>query len=139
MVSFLRANILLLNPKEIYMNEEQEWLKRAKRDFEAAKINFKEGLYDISAFLLHQSVEKMLKALYVKRFKKLIKTHNLIFLAKKLNLSKDFISTSRKINPFYIESRYPPLFVAEKYTKNDVSKLIKEVEVMMTWIEKNLS
>jgi HEPN domain-containing protein len=44
------------------MNEEQEWLKKAKRDFKAAKINFREELYDISAFLLHQCVEKLLKA-----------------------------------------------------------------------------
>jgi len=121
------------------MDEEQEWLKKAKRDFEAAKVNFREGLYDVSAFMLHQSLEKTLKALYIKRFKNLIKTHNLIFLSKRLNLPKGFIDTSRKINPFYIESRYPPLFVAERYTRDSVSNLIKEVEVMMKWIEKKLS
>ena len=120
------------------MNEEQEWLKRAKRDFEAAKINFKEGLYDISAFLLHQSVEKMLKALYVKRFKKLIKTHNLIFLGKKLDIPQNFLSSCDEINPFYIEAIYPPLFVMEKYTKDNISRLIKNAGEILEWIEKEI-
>lgn len=120
------------------MDEIKEWLKKAKRDFEAAKVNFREGFYDISGFLLQQALEKALKALYTKRFKELVKTHNLIFLTKKLNLPKKFLTTSRKVNPFYIESRYPPLFVAERYTKTKISNLIKEVEAMIKWIEENL-
>jgi HEPN domain-containing protein len=120
------------------MDEVKAWLKKAKRDLEAAKSNFQQGFYDISAFLLQQALEKALKALYTKKFKQLIKTHNLIFLAKKLNLPTKFITTSRKVNPFYIESRYPPLFVAEKYTKTKISKLIEEAEVMVKWIEENL-
>jgi HEPN domain-containing protein len=49
------------------MDEVREWVKRARRDFKAARINLKQGLYDVSTFLLHQSLEKALKALYLKK------------------------------------------------------------------------
>lgn len=120
------------------MNEVRTWFERAKRDFKAAKVNFKEKLYDVSAFLLHQSLEKGLKALYLKKFKELIKTHNLIFLGRQAKIPKEFLEICDKVNSFYIESRYPPLFVVEKYTKENISPLIKEVKKVLEWIEKRL-
>ena len=136
--NILKTNILFLNYKQIYMDEEQEWLKKAKRDFEAAKVNFREEFYDISAFLLHQCVEKLLKAFYIKRFRKLIKTHNLVFLAEKLKIPKKFLDVCDELNPFYIEARYPPLFVVEKYTKDNISKLIENVGEILEWIKKEI-
>jgi len=116
----------------------KEWVRLARQDLESAKIVFKQKLYYVAAFLLHQALEKGLKALYIRKFGVLIKIHNLIFLAKKLNLPKKFLNVFRKVNPFYIESRYPPLAVRSKYKAKDIEKLIIKVEEVIKWLERNL-
>lgn len=124
--------------KLIIFMDYKEWLRLARQDLESAKIVFKQKLYYVVAFLLHQALEKGLKALYIRKFEILIKIHNLIFLAKKLDLPKKFLNTFRRVNPFYIESRYPPLAVRSRYKEKDIKALIKKVEEVIEWLEKTL-
>ena len=48
------------------MDEANRWIAKAERDLNAAKINFDNKLFEVSAFLCQQSVEKALKALQLK-------------------------------------------------------------------------
>ncbi len=50
--------ILLKEAKEF-----GKWLERAEKDLNSAKITFKDKLFDVSAFLCQQAVEKALKAM----------------------------------------------------------------------------
>jgi len=45
------------------------WLRKSERDMLAAEVNFKERLFEESAFFSHQAAEKALKALYIKNSK----------------------------------------------------------------------
>jgi len=60
--------------------EVEKWWKQAKRDLKSAKNSFKSKDYYVSSLLAQQTVEKALKALYIKKFNELIKTHDLVFL-----------------------------------------------------------
>lgn len=51
----------------------RKWLKQAKHDLIMAKKNIEIEGYDISAFLSHQAVEKLLKSLMIMKKNKLPK------------------------------------------------------------------
>ena len=52
------------------IDEINKWFNLAERDFSSAKKNFKKKIYYVSAFLCQQSVEKGLKALYIKKYQR---------------------------------------------------------------------
>ena len=54
----------------IYMDEKiKYWIDIAKYDIESAKVMFDGNRYLYVGFMCHQSIEKMLKAMYVKELK----------------------------------------------------------------------
>jgi len=57
----------------IYMNKEisLKWLKQAQHDLDIAQKNISIGGFDTAAFLSHQSVEKLLKAIFALEGKKI--------------------------------------------------------------------
>ncbi|MBI3413376.1 MAG: HEPN domain-containing protein [Candidatus Aenigmarchaeota archaeon] len=67
------------------MEEVLKWLAKAGKDLAAAKITKKQNLFDVAAFLSHQAAEKALKALYILKFNRLWKIHNLEKLAASIN------------------------------------------------------
>ena len=93
------------------MNEVKTWLEKSDHDLVTAKVTLREGIYDASAFYCQQAIEKALKALYIKEFKQLIKTHDLYFLGKKVNLPSELLKICDEITSFYTETRYPDTFV----------------------------
>ena len=52
-----------------------KWLKQGLHDLEMARKNVEIGGYDVAAFLAHQSVEKLLKALFAIKGKEIPKIH----------------------------------------------------------------
>ena len=65
------------------MEEAENWIKKAEKDLNAAKYNFEGGLFDVASFLCQQAVEKALKALYVKKFKRIKKYTTSSFLQER--------------------------------------------------------
>ncbi len=73
------------------MHEEaKRWWEQAKDDFEKARILTENKKYDGAAFYCQQAVEKALKAVYIQQNQNLIRVHDLVFLAKKLNIQFQF-------------------------------------------------
>ena len=93
--------------------EMEKWWKQAEIDLKSAKNSFKSKDYYVSSFLTQQSVEKVLKALYIKKFYELIKTHDLVFLATKLKLPERLVELCDRLSKVYVLSRYPD--ASEKY------------------------
>lgn len=118
------------------IDEIQKWFNLAEKDFISAKKVFKKKVYYVSAFLCQQSVEKGLKALYIKKFKKLLRIHDLVELGKKINADIEILDVCAKLNPVYIETRYPDVSIS--YTKNDIREVLKDTEKVIEWIKKNL-
>ncbi len=76
-------------------------------DLLAAKVLFREGLYDLSAFHAQQAAEKALKALWLERRAELPpRTHALHVLARELGLN-DLLDSARFVSSVYYVSRYP--------------------------------
>ena len=87
------------------------WLDSAQNDLSAAEQLFLSAKYDWCLFIGHLVIEKTLKAYFVYTNDNKIppKTHNLLKLAEKSNLSlteeqKSFLD---EVNDFNLEVRYP--------------------------------
>lgn len=119
------------------MKEEVEnWWKKAEDDLETAEYNLKGRRVDAAAFYCQQSVEKALKTLYIKKFKELIRTHDLLFLGKKLELPEELLSICDKINPFYVGTRYPDFH--EEYPIGEISKAIDNAKKVLKWVREKI-
>src|SRR3989338_5829633 len=113
------------------MSEEvKKWLKKAEKDLLAAKINLQQELYDVSSFLSHQAAEKALKALYILKFKRLWKTHDLVGLLVKLNSEEDLLEICDELNRHYIDTRYPS---EAEYTETVAEDAIKNSKKVIEW------
>jgi len=121
--------------------EVEKWWKQAERDLKSAKNSFKSKDYYVSSLLAQQSVEKALKALYIKKFNELIKTHDLVFLANKIKLAEELIELCDKLSKVYIETRYPDAsgrLPSETFSKEDSLNHINIAEEIIKWIKKEI-
>lgn len=90
------------------MQEEiKNWIEQAEYDFDAAKYNLEGKKLAIVALLTQQSMEKALKALFIKRKNRIPKIHDLSFLGKELELPEHLQKSCNEITPYYMETRYP--------------------------------
>jgi HEPN domain-containing protein len=89
---------------------EKYWVVSSDEDMETAIVLFKNKKYVHSMFFLHLTVEKMLKALFVRKNKREAPFgHNLQSLAQKIPdipFEKGHIETFSKITTFNIATRY---------------------------------
>lgn len=116
----------------------QVWLDKAEYDIDTAKAMLDTGRYNYVAFMLQQTIEKVLKAIYVKKFNEVpIKTHNLVFLAKKVGIEIDEETEDFLESLFidYLTVRYPD--VGEyNITKDDAEKLYQKSMEVFLWLKK---
>ena len=63
--------------------------------------------YDITAFLCHQAIEKLLKCIYVIDNREIPKSHHIDELAEELNLERSIIDLIKDLTYDYTFSRYP--------------------------------
>ena len=116
--------------------ETKNWFNQAEKDFSDAEDSFDSEKYEWASFQAQQSVEKALKSLYIKKYNKLIKTHDVVFLAREINAPEEIITFCRKINPSYIDTRYPDL--AKNYSKGNSKEILNITKKVLSWIKNNL-
>lgn len=122
------------------MREEvKRWFQKAQSDLEKARDNFNIKNYDLASFLSQQAVEKALKALQLEKEKKFDKTHDLLFLAKRLNIPKELVAKCDKLNPVYVETRYPDANGKfETYSQEESQEDLNTAEEVLSWIKNSL-
>ncbi len=124
-------------------NEYKVWLREAEEDFNSSLNMLKNNEYIWSLFILHLSMEKLLKAIWLKKIKTLPpKTHNLVLLAKELGLSltKREQELLIEITRFNILVRYPdnePNF-RKICNKKFTQRYIKEGQLLFEKLKKTL-
>ena len=91
------------------MEEIKEWFESGMKDFKAAENSLQTKDYGWACFQAQQAVEKGLKALYVKKYEELLKAHDLVLLARKVDAPEKIVILCSKINPCYVDTRYPDL------------------------------
>lgn len=117
----------------------KHWVKTSDNDFQTMLSLFNSKSYSWSLFIGHISVEKLLKALYVKKFKQHAPfTHNLYRLAEHCNIELDneYSDYLDKVTYFNINARY------DDYKKNFYKKCtpeftkywIDKIKLLRTWI-----
>ena len=108
----------------------EEWLLKAKRDLDTAKVLLENAFHDTAIYHTQQCAEKALKGYCVYRLQPLIKTHDLEKILKIcINLDLDFqeleiLATS--LNGLDVRFRYPDV---------EFEPEANEVEDAMGWSE----
>ena len=115
----------------------KRWWNTAKRDLNSAVHAFEYMDYSLSAFLCQQSVEKGIKALYIKKFNELKKTHDLVFLGKKVELPEKLMLKCEALNSFYFVTRYPDVS-DDDCDEQDAIQAIENAKEVLNWIERNI-
>ncbi|MFO7864676.1 MAG: HEPN domain-containing protein [Salinivirgaceae bacterium] len=121
----------------------KHWIETSDDDFNTMLSLYSSKSYSWSLFLGHISTEKLLKALYVKRFKKHAPfTHNLYRLGELIGLemSDEQSDWFDEITSFNINARYDDykkefyMLCTPDYTKSWIEK----IKTTRTWIKKML-
>jgi HEPN domain-containing protein len=120
-----------------------EWFKQAEYDLETAIAMFKTGRYIYAVFMCHLTIEKALKGLYGKKFKKdPPKIHDLIYLAKKIELVipesyQDFLKV---LNDLSVPTRYPDELekLVKQYRKGRTKKVLNQTKELFRWLKEKL-
>ncbi|MFH0976982.1 MAG: HEPN domain-containing protein [Spirochaetota bacterium] len=129
------------------MNEKtiQNWIQLAVYDFDTAKAMLKSKRYLYLAFACHQTVEKILKAIYVKEIGKTPPyTHNLIKLSESISISgsmnEEFKKFIEDLNSYYIQSRYNEDIarMTAILTKKKSRLIFKGTEALYLWLKKQI-
>jgi len=113
-----------------------DWLNSAEDDLNTAKTLWREKVYYASSFYSQQGAEKALKAAYILKFKKTYPQHNISTLASELGAPEEIISASKRLNPHYVQTRYPDAANAipsDNYDKKIAEELLKESEKVFEW------
>ena len=115
------------------------WTKSAENDWIVAGHLFEKGDYPYALFFGHLTIEKLLKAIFVRKFDEVPPyTHRLTYLAEKagLDISPERMETLEIITDFNLEARYPDekFSFHRKCTKDFTEKNLKKIEEIKEWL-----
>ena len=106
-----------------------------------ARHLFEKGDYPYALFFGHLSIEKLLKAIFVKKFDEAPPySHRLVFLAEKigLDMSSERLELLEVITDFHLEARYPDekFTFYKKCTKEFTDKHLRRIGGLRRWLLK---
>jgi HEPN domain-containing protein len=134
---------MVLESKMDKIKSSQEWSRQAEYDMETASAMLDSGRYIYCVFLCHLSIEKALKALYVKKLgKNPSKTHSLVYLARSIDLDlpeqiKEFLETLDDVS---VPTRYPEELekLIKEYSKNRAKNILDKSRKALGWLKQKL-
>ena len=119
------------------------WIETSDEDFNTMLTLYNSKSFGWSLFLGHISTEKLLKALYVKRFREHAPfTHNLYRLGELIGLemSDEYSDWFDEITSFNLNARYDD-YKKEFYklcTSDYTQNWIEKIKTIRTWIKEML-
>jgi len=121
----------------------KHWIETSDEDFQTMLSLYDSKSYSWSLFLGHISIEKLLKAIYVNKYKKHAPfLHNLYRLAElnELELTDEQSDWLYKITSFNLNARYDD-YKREFYllcTPDFTREWIEKIKIIRTWIKQKL-
>ena len=119
-----------------------EWLTKAHHDLEGARLLVNAGHYtDTISYVLHQSLEKILKAILAYDNKPILKTHNLVelyeLLSDKIELDDEKVYLLSIATTYQTKQRYP---VAHKKLppEDEIKEVLSFSEMFFKLVVKTL-
>jgi HEPN domain-containing protein len=121
----------------------EEWFRQAEYDLGTAEAMFDAGRYIYTVFMCHLSIEKALKGLYAKKFKKdPPKIHNLNYFCElvEIVLEKDLQEFIDNLNDLSVPTRYPDELdkLLKDYKKEDTFKVLEKTKELLLCLKKML-
>ncbi|MBI5356449.1 HEPN domain-containing protein [Candidatus Collierbacteria bacterium] len=122
-----------------------DWIKAAEIDLKSAKtLGVGTDLSAPIAFHSQQAAEKAIKALILKKFHKISKTHDLMKLAKEAEITNDeIISQLKYLNRFYQPTRYPDAIAGSLETglptKQEADMALQNAKGIVGFIRKQIA
>ncbi len=115
------------------------WVEKAEYDLETARAMLESKRYIYVLFCCQQAVEKMLKAVYVKRTGEIPpRLHNLLRLASSTNVAlnseqEEFMGL---LSGYYVQTRYPEgMDLLQKTAdKKLVASAMRKTEELYQWL-----
>ena len=121
----------------------QYWQKGAKYDLGVADAMFKSNKYPYALFMGHLALEKLLKALVVKKRRAHAPfSHSLPYLAEKskVKIPERILIKLREFMEFHFEARYPDANKAfyKKCAKAYTAEKLKDIKGVFKWLNVKL-
>lgn len=121
----------------------EEWLRQAVYDLKTAETLFETKRYIYAVFMCHLSIEKALKGLFAKRFKKdPPKTHDLNYLCVliDLRLPEELQNFLDRLNDLSVPTRYPDELrrLLREYKKDKTKTILRNAKGLLSWLKKRL-
>lgn len=121
------------------------WIESSDEDYNVMKVLYGNKKNSWSLFLGHLVIEKLMKALYAKKNKgapHAPKSHDLIYLADKMNLELSAEQTKllNRVTKFNMTARYDDYKreFREKCTDEYTAEQIKNIEEVRKWLKEQL-
>jgi len=121
----------------------QYWQRGAKYDLGVADAMFKSNKYPYALFMGHLALEKLLKALVVKKGRAHAPfSHSLPYLAEesKVKIPEEILIKLREFMEFHFEARYPDANKAfyKKCSKAYTAAKLKDIKKVFKWLNVKL-
>ena len=123
----------------------QYWIEISNYDLEVAEGMLDKGYYLYVGFMCHQSIEKLLKAYYVKKFIEVPPyTHNLDKLIEYCTLDDEFTNDLYdfvdELKPLNIQARYP---IYKEHIRSLISpqkadRILQKTKDFSIWLKKRI-
>lgn len=121
----------------------QKWILFAQSDLDAAKRLFHspkptQWTYLLTLWHCHQTIEKALKMIVIKKEKELLKIHDLprLIVLAEIDISKQDTILLEELNKFYLRSRYPDLVYKALPNPNrkTAQELLRKTKKLFLWL-----
>jgi HEPN domain-containing protein len=118
----------------------KEWILQSDYDYETAEAMFSTARYVYAVFMCHLSIEKVIKAQYVKRLNKVApKSHNLVWLAEeiKMEFPVNLYRFVFQLNDASLPTRYPQELASsiKFYSKEITLEILNKTKELQQWIK----
>jgi len=115
------------------------WIDSGEYDWRVTNHLFEKGDYPYALFFGHLTLEKTLKALYVKEFYDSPPlSHKLVYLSEKIKiiLSQEHLELLEIATDFNLEARYPDekFSFHKKCTKEFTQSNLEKIRGLKTWL-----
>ena len=118
------------------------WLEHAEEDLVSAKVMLDASRYSWCAFICQQSLEKLLKAGYIRKEKRLPPyIHKLERLSGLLSLElpRDLLEALILIDKYYIVARYPSYKTAvDIKTRKVAEEIYQKTKEIYLWLKREM-
>lgn len=112
-----------------------DWFRQAREDLLWAQDTLKAGRYAQACFAAQQVGEKAIKSFALKRGTAEVRSHSILEIARALKWDGEIEAIAKRLDQFYISSRYPDAFPTgapfEYFTQEQAEEALRFADRMV--------